>query len=136
MAVVALVPWQARVLLVKRRYGEAKGQWALPGGFMDAGEMPRDALTREVREEVGLAVCPEGLLDILPMEGPGMDAIGIVLAYVAPPLSLPPDALAGTDDAAAARWFDPDALPDALAFRGTRHLIRCWQRRESEVGRF
>lgn len=127
MAVVAVVSWQTRVLMVQRRYGEAKGLWALPGGFMDAGEMPEDALTREVREEAGLAVRPERLLDILPMEAPGMGAIGIVIAYAAPPVAPPTESLTASDDAAEARWFAPDALPAAIAFKGTRHLIRCWQ---------
>jgi ADP-ribose pyrophosphatase YjhB (NUDIX family) len=127
VAVVAVIPWQDRVLLIKRRFGHAKGRWALPGGFMDAGEMPRDALIREVREEVGLAVSPGDLLDILPMDDPGAGRIGIVLAYTALSILPPAENLAAGDDAIEARWSDPEALPEALAFRGTRRLLRLWR---------
>ena len=131
VAVVALIHWQGQVLMIQRRFGRSKGCWALPGGFMDPGEMPDDAVQREVREEVGLTVCPETLLGILPMEVPGPGKVGIVLAYAAALQSAPPARLSGADDAAAADWFHPASLPDALAFKGTRRLIRQWHQHQS-----
>jgi len=41
------------------------GQWALPGGRIDAGETAAEAACRELAEEVGLAVTPEGILGLL-----------------------------------------------------------------------
>jgi 8-oxo-dGTP pyrophosphatase MutT (NUDIX family) len=38
------------------------GQWALPGGRLDAGETPVKAAVREVREELGLSLGPEDVL--------------------------------------------------------------------------
>ncbi|HXJ80840.1 MAG TPA: CoA pyrophosphatase [Candidatus Methylomirabilis sp.] len=38
------------------------GQWALPGGRIDAGESPEAAVRRELREETGLALGPESVL--------------------------------------------------------------------------
>jgi 8-oxo-dGTP pyrophosphatase MutT (NUDIX family) len=38
------------------------GQWALPGGRLDAGETPGEAALREVREELGLSLGPESVL--------------------------------------------------------------------------
>jgi 8-oxo-dGTP pyrophosphatase MutT (NUDIX family) len=51
--------WQGeRVLLVKSSY---RRQVSLPGGYVHRGEDPRRAAARELREEVGLDLDPEGL---------------------------------------------------------------------------
>lgn len=50
-----------QVLLIEMGTGADAGAWALPGGHVDARERPRDAATRELAEETGLAVAPEDL---------------------------------------------------------------------------
>ncbi|HVD01229.1 MAG TPA: NUDIX domain-containing protein [Candidatus Dormibacteraeota bacterium] len=40
-----------------------RNQWELPGGGLEAGESPEACLSREVREETGLEISVEGLLD-------------------------------------------------------------------------
>lgn len=52
-------------MLVKRKYPPNAGRWALPGGLVELGESVQEAALREVKEEVGLAVEIEGLLDVV-----------------------------------------------------------------------
>ena len=43
-----------KVLLTKRGIEPFKGDWDLPGGFIDYGELPQDAVLRELEEELGI----------------------------------------------------------------------------------
>src|SRR3989449_5546545 len=52
------------VLLVKRNNEPNKGRWALPGGVVKGGERGEDATRREGKEEGGLEIGLEGLLDL------------------------------------------------------------------------
>jgi 8-oxo-dGTP pyrophosphatase MutT (NUDIX family) len=57
------------------------GLWTLPGGGIDHGEDPRDAVRREVYEETGLRVEPEALLDVHSTHFTGARADGLVEDY-------------------------------------------------------
>ena len=126
VAVIAFVTHRDKVLLIRRAVDPAKGKWALPGGYMDAGEMPEEALHRELDEEVGLDVTITRLLEIFPMESPGQPSRGIVLAYEAEPDSDDLITLQSRDDVSAAGWFGPDELPLEVAFESTETLLSAW----------
>ena len=57
-------PAEAAFLLTTRaaKLKHHAGQWAFPGGRIDAGETPEQAALRELREEVGLALAPDCIL--------------------------------------------------------------------------
>lgn len=55
----ALIDDHGRVLLAQRPQGKAlAGLWEFPGGKLDAGETPEEALVRELREELGVLTAP------------------------------------------------------------------------------
>lgn len=102
----------ARGVLLIERANPPLG-WALPGGFVDQGEFCEQAAVREIREETGLEVVLTGLLGVYsaPDRDPRQQTLSVVYTAQARDLA----ALAAGDDAASARFFPLDGLPE-LAF--------------------
>ncbi|MFC2053964.1 NUDIX domain-containing protein [Chloroflexota bacterium] len=118
VAVAALITRENKVLLVRRTVDPQRGLWALPAGYVDAGEDPVSALERECLEETGLTVRVTGLLDVLNgQEHPNGAHIIIVYRAEVVSGSLRPD-----DDVDRADYFRRNNLP-ALAFTSTRKLL-------------
>ncbi len=53
-----------RVVLIRRGKPPLEGRWSVPGGTVELGETLEQALVREMKEETGLQVEPEGLLAV------------------------------------------------------------------------
>lgn len=124
VAAAVFVEDAGRVLLIRRAVAPEIGKWALPAGYVDRGEDPRTTAVREALEETGLTVRLTGLLDVF-YNGARGNGVGadIILVYAAEVVS---GVLTPLDDADAADWFSPRALPE-LAFESTQTLIAAWQ---------
>lgn len=113
---VVLLRWRGgwlEVLLIRRDRDPFAGHHALPGGFVDAGENPRQGALRELLEETGVGEVP--LYEVGAFGDPGRDPRGWVVSSAWLGLA-PPDvrATAG-DDARSVGWHRLAELPP-LAF--------------------
>ena len=59
--VAAIIEHEGRILATQRGYGDFKDGWEFPGGKVEPGEMPEQALVRECREELGVTVAVDGV---------------------------------------------------------------------------
>lgn len=110
LTVDLLVRDGGRTLLVKRKHEPCKGDWALPGGFVEDEETVEAAALREAKEETGLDVKLLNIWGVL--SNPGRDPRGrtVSIVFTAEP--------AGGDlrdsDETEARWFRD--MPEKIAF--------------------
>lgn len=58
------------ILATQRGYGEFKDGWEFPGGKVEPGETPEEAIVREIREELGATVRPEKLITTVECDYP------------------------------------------------------------------
>lgn len=99
-----------KIVLIRRKNPPLG--WALPGGFVDEGEALHDAAVREAREETGLSVdlSEQFFTYSDPKRDPRKHTISTV--FIAWAEGTPK----GADDAAEARAFSIDQLPQDLCF--------------------
>jgi 8-oxo-dGTP diphosphatase len=117
---------EGRVLLARRAREPQAGKWDLPGGFLEEGEEPLDALCRELREEAGVDIEPLDFVGVwADRYGDGEDAIATVNLYWTARIASGDPAAA--DDVSELAWFRIDELPadDELAFRNVRQALGC-----------
>lgn len=68
--VAALIRRENRIFATERGYGEQKGGWEFPGGKIEAGETPQQALRREIREELNTEIEVGDLLSTVEYDYP------------------------------------------------------------------
>jgi 8-oxo-dGTP diphosphatase len=105
---------QWMVLLIRRRHPPFEGKWALPGGFMDEGEILIQTAARELMEETGLEDIP--LTPYQFFDDPGRDPRGRTLTMVFWGMVTDQEKkIKASSDAMEADWFPLYRLPE-LAF--------------------
>lgn len=126
-AIAVILDESDRMLVVRQAY---RGRWGLPGGLMKRGELPLDALRREVREEVGIAVVPDGEGEVVLDPEPRR----IDVVFLARPEAGSVEPKPCSAEIEALRWVTPDDLPEiqmetAMALErlhATGHLPAVW----------
>ena len=68
--VAAGIVKDGEVFATQRGYGEFKGWWEFPGGKIESGECPKDALVREIREELDAEISVGELLETVEWDYP------------------------------------------------------------------
>jgi 8-oxo-dGTP diphosphatase len=113
-----------RLVLVRRAIEPGYGLWVFPGGYVDRGEEITAAALREAKEESGLEVRIDGLINIYSYSG----GAPIIIVYAATGIG---GELCGDDECLEARLFTADTIPWAeLAFRSTSEALRDYFRNE------
>ncbi len=126
------------ILLIRRGRPPFAGCWALPGGFLEMHEKPIVGAARELQEETTLKELP--LKPLFACGEPERDPRGRTITMIYACLVRDVDANpVGSDDAAEARWFSLNGLPE-LAFDHKRVISQIeshlqWQALTSIVGR-
>ena len=118
-AVAALVVNHAnQLLMVKRSVEPAKGEWCLPGGFIEFDESIEEAALRELEEETGMKGTVMSLVDFFSQRSPHHGAL-LIFGYR---IEIVGGELRAGDDAQEVDFFDFHDLPH-IAFLSHKALI-------------
>ena len=102
--VAAIIRKGDKIFTTQRGYGEWKDWWEFPGGKMEAGETPEEALKREIREELSTEISVDEFLCTVDYDYPQFHLT--MLCYLC---SLVTEAL-HLNEHEAAKWLTKDEL--------------------------
>ena len=124
--VAAIITDGGKVLATQRGYGEWKGWWEFPGGKIEPGETPHDAIMREIKEELAVGIEVEKKLTTVEYDYPAFHlSMQCYLCHiVSGRLSLlEHDDLRwlSTDDIGSVRWLPADREVIPLIVREIPH---------------
>jgi 8-oxo-dGTP diphosphatase len=124
IGVGAIIVEAGRVVLVKRGHAPLSGEWSIPGGVLEVGEMLREAAIREAWEETGLEVEPGevlGVFDRVVREGERVRYHYVLIDFLCRRVS---GELRAGSDADEVRWFEPGEVPSLNLAKDTADVIQ------------
>lgn len=124
VGVGAIVVEDHRVVLVKRGHPPLLGEWSIPGGVLETGELLKEAAIREAREETGLTVEPGeilGVFDRIVREGEKILYHYVLIDFLCRRTA---GELQPGSDADEVRWFSEEELPPLNLAHDTEEVIR------------
>jgi len=124
VGVGAAIIRNSSVLLVRRKEEPAKGLWSIPGGLVGLGETAEEAARREAKEETGIDIQIEKLLDVVDnivRDDQGKIRFHYVLAiFLARPLTAQ---VKPNSDVSDARWVRFSELPSYEMTKTAKKLL-------------
>lgn len=109
LVAAAILVERGRVLLTQRKRGtHLEGAWEFPGGKVEPGEDPKDALARELREEIGVDAAVGDIVEVTFHRYPQKAVLLLFYSAARLPGSPEPQAI----DVADVRWAARDELRD------------------------
>ena len=115
--VAAIIRKEGKIFATQRGYGEWKDWWEFPGGKMEPGETPEEALKREIREELSTEIRVDELLCTVEYDYPKFHLT--LHCYLC---SLVTEAL-HLNEHEAARWLAKDELDSVKWLPADREVI-------------
>lgn len=129
VGVGALIHKEGKILLIKRRFEPNKGKWSLPGGLVERGEKVEEATLREVREELGISVTLEGLMDvaneIIADENGRIRYHYVLVDFLARPNT---GRIRLNKESSSFKWFQPETVKSLNTTKNTRAIVRKYVR--------
>jgi 8-oxo-dGTP diphosphatase len=124
VGVGAVIAEGPRVVLVKRAHAPLAGEWSIPGGVLEIGELLREAVVREALEETGLAVDPGeilGVFDRVLRDQERVEYHYVLIDFLCRPIS---GELRAGSDAIEVAWFTRDQLAGLNLAPDTAEVVR------------
>ena len=120
--VAAAIRREDKIYATARGYGEFKGKWEFPGGKIEPGETPQQALVREIKEELSVKIAVGELIDTVEYDYPtfhlSMDCFWCEVV----------DGEIILKEAEAAKWLSKDELHSVNWLPADRLLIEKMQK--------
>ena len=124
LAVSAAIFRTGKVLIVRRARPPSEGIYTLPGGAVEAGETLREAVQREVHEEISIAIEPVALAghrEVIMRDKDGRtERHFVILCFAARWISGEPTP---NEELAEARWHDPAELAGMRTTEGLAEIV-------------